>query len=95
MSAAQSLTLTLAPELAARLAAAAARSGLPPAELAVRALADHLDGVTAYGRLGAEMAFIKDRLAELAGIVGEALAEPAPAAVAEICRYRAPKVPPA
>ena len=60
---------------------------------ALRALADHLDGVTAYGRLGEEMAFIKDRLAELAGIVGEALAEPPPAAVAEICRYRAPKAP--
>lgn len=89
MSATQSLTLTLAPELAARLATAAARSGLPPAELVLRALADHLDGVTAYDRLGDEMAFIKDRLAELAGIVGEALAEPAPAAVAEICRYRA------
>ncbi|KMO36451.1 hypothetical protein [Methylobacterium aquaticum] len=95
MSAAQSLTLTLTPELAARLAAATERTGLPPAELVLRALADHLDGVTAYGRLGEEMAFIKDRLAELAGIVGEALAEPPPAAVAEICRYRAPKAPPA
>jgi hypothetical protein len=52
-------------------------------------LADHLDGLTAYGRLGDEMAFIKDRLAELTGLVGEALAEPTPAAVAEICRYKA------
>ncbi|BAU94157.1 hypothetical protein MPPM_5552 (plasmid) [Methylorubrum populi] len=89
MSAAQSLTLPLTPELAARLAAATERTGLPAEELALRALVDHLDGITAYGRLGAEMAFIKDRLAELAGIVGDALAEPTPAAMAEICRYRA------
>ena len=89
MSAAQSLTLPLTPELAARLAAATERTGLPAEELALLALVDHLDGITAYGRLGAEMAFIKDRLAELAGIVGDALAEPTPAAMAEICRYRA------
>lgn len=89
MSAAQSLTLPLTPELAARLAAATERTGLPAGELALRALVDHLDGITAYGRLGAEMAFIKDRLAELAGIVGDALAEPTPTAMAEICRYRA------
>lgn len=88
---AQSLTLTLTPELAARLVAATERTGLLPTELALRALADHLDGITAYGRLGEELAFIKDRLAELAGVVGEALAEPPAAAVAEICRYRAPK----
>lgn len=87
----QSLTLTLTPDLAARLAAAAERTGLAAEDLALRALADHLDGITAYGRLGAEMAFIKDRLAELAGIVGDALAEPTPAAMGEICRYRAPK----
>ena len=93
MPAAQTLTLTLTPELALRLTAAAERTGLPATELVLRALADHLDGVTAYGRLGEEMAFIKDRLAELTGIVGEALAEPEPAAMAEICRYRAPKAP--
>jgi len=40
------------------------------------------------------MAFIKDRLAELAGIVGDALAEPTPDAMAEICRYRAKASPP-
>ncbi|MCY1640661.1 hypothetical protein [Methylorubrum sp. SL192] len=39
------------------------------------------------------MALVKDRLAELAGLVGEALAEPAPSAIAEICRYRAAKAP--
>ncbi|MDE4916280.1 hypothetical protein PQI07_37605 [Methylobacterium sp. 092160098-2] len=89
MPAAQSLTLTLTPELAARLAAAAERTGLPAEDLALRALADHLDDITAYGRLGAEMAFIKDRLAELAGIVGEALSEPTPAAMGQICRYQA------
>ena len=91
MSAPQSLTIPLAAELVARLATAAERSGLTAAELATRAIADHLDGVTAYGRLGEEMALVKDRLAELAGLVGEALAEPAPGAVAEICRYRAAK----
>lgn len=89
MPAAQSLTLTLTPELVARLAAATERTGLPAEDLALRALANHLDDITAYGRLGAEMAFIKDRLAELAGIVGDALAEPTPAAMGEICRYRA------
>jgi len=89
MSAAQSLTLPLTPELVARLAAATERTGLPAEDLALRVLADHLDGITAYGRLGVEMAFIKDRLAELAGIVGDALAEPTPAAMGEICRYRA------
>lgn len=89
MPAVQSLTLPLTPELAARLAAAAARTGLPAEDLVLRALADHLDDITAYGQLGAEMAFIKDRLAELAAIVGDALAEPTPAAMAEICRYRA------
>ena len=94
MPTAQSLTLTLTPELAARLAAAAEHTGLPAEDLALRALADHLDDITAYGRLGAEMAFIKDRLAELAGIVGDALAEPTPDAMAEICRYRAKASPP-
>ncbi|ONF45974.1 hypothetical protein [Methylobacterium radiotolerans] len=94
MPAAQSLTLTLTPELAARLAAAAEHTGLPAEDLARRALADHLDDITAYGRLGAEMAFIKDRLAELVGIVGDALAEPTPAAMGEICRYRAKAPPP-
>ena len=94
MSAAQSLTLTLTPELVARLAAATERTGLPAEDLALRALADHLDDITAYGRLGTEMAFIKDRLAELAGIVGDALAEPTPAAMGEICRYRAKASPP-
>lgn len=89
MPAAQSLTLTLTPELVVRLAAATERTGLPAEDLALRALADHLDGITAYGQLGAEMAFIKDRLAELAGIVGDALAEPTSAAMGEICRYRA------
>ena len=89
------LSLNLDPDLAARLAAATARTGLSPDEIALRALAHHLDGITAYGRLGEEMAFIKDRLAELAGIVGEALAESEPPAMAEICRYRAPKAPPA
>jgi len=93
MSAPQSLTIPLAAELAARLATAAERSGLTAAELATRAIADHLDGVTAYSRLGEEMALVKDRLAELAGLVGEALAEPPPGAVAEICRYRAAKAP--
>jgi predicted transcriptional regulator len=82
MSAPQSLTIPLAAELAARLAAAAERSGLTAAELAARAIADHLDGVTAYGRLGEEMALVKDRLAELA-----------PSAIAEICRYRTAKAP--
>jgi hypothetical protein len=89
------MTLRLEPALAARLSVSAERSGLSPTELVLRALADHLDDVTAYGRLGDEMAFIKDRLAELTGLVGEALAEPTPAAVAEICRYRALKASPA
>lgn len=89
------LILHLEPTLAARLATSAERSGLSPAELVLRALVDHLDGVTAYGRLGDEMAFIKDRLGELTGLVGEALAEPAPGVVAEICRYKALKSNPA
>ena len=88
MPAPSSLTLILDPDLATRLAAAAETSGLDPADLALRALRDHLDGVTAYGRVGDDLALIKAALADLAGAVGEALAEPEPGAVDEICRYR-------
>ena len=88
MPAPSSLTLPLDPDLATRLAAAAETSGLAPADLALRALRHHLDGVTAYGRVRDDLALIKASLADLAGAVGEALAEPEPGAVDSICRYR-------
>ena len=88
MPAPTSLTLTLDVDLAARLAAAAERSGLTPADIALRALRNDVDGVTAYARIGDDLALIKDALADLAGAVGEALAEPEPGGLDSICRYR-------
>jgi predicted transcriptional regulator len=88
MSAPTSLTLTLDPDLAARLAAAAEHTGLQPTEIALRALRNDLDGVTAYARVADDLALIKGALADLAGAVGEALAEPEPGSVDAICRYR-------
>ena len=88
MPAPSSLVLTLDPDLAARLAAAAEGSGLAPTDIALRALRDHLDGVTAYARVADDLALIKGALADLAGAVGEALADPEPGAVNSICRYR-------
>ena len=88
MSAPTSLTLTLDPDLATRLAAAAERTGLQPADIVLRALRDNLDGVAAYARVADDLALIKGALADLAGAVGEALAEPEPSTVDSICRYR-------
>ena len=88
MTAPSNLALTLDPDLAIRLAAAAQVSGLAPADIALRALRHHLDGVTAYGRVADDLALIKAGLADLAGAVGEALAEPEPGAMDSICRYR-------
>ena len=88
MPAPSSLTLTLDPDLATRLASAAQDSGLAPADIALRALRHHLDGVTAYGRVADNLALIKGALADLASAVGEALAEPEPGAVGSICRYK-------
>ena len=88
MSAPSSLALTLDAALAERLAAAAETSGLAPADIALRALQLHLDGVTAYGRVVDDLAQIKTGLADLAGAVGEALTEPEPGAVDSICRYK-------
>lgn len=88
MSASSSLALSLDPDLAARLAAAADGSGLTPTDIALRAIRYHLDGVTAYARVSDDLALIKGALADLAGAVGEALAEPEPGAVDSICRYR-------
>jgi hypothetical protein len=88
MSAPSSLVLTLDTDLAERLAAAAGTSGLAPSDIALRALRHHLDSVTAYGRVIDDLALIKGALADLAGAVGEVLAEPEPGAVDSICRYR-------
>ena len=88
MSAPSSLVLSLDPDLAARLARAAEESGMDPADIALRALRHHLDGVTAYARVSDNLALIKGALADLAGAVGEALAKPEPGAVDSICRYR-------
>ena len=88
MSAPTSLALTLDPDLAARLAAAAAHTGLDPTDIVLRALRNDLDGVAAYARVADDLALIKDAIAALAGAVGEALAEPEPGAVDSICRYR-------
>ena len=88
MSAPTSLTLTLDPDLATRLAAAAERTGLQPTDIVLRALRNSLDGVTAYARVADDLALIKGALADLAGAVGEALADPEPGSVDAICRYR-------
>lgn len=88
MSTPSNLVLPLDPDLATRLATAAETSGLAPADIALRALRFHLDGVTAYGRVNDDLALIKGALADLAGAVGEALAEPEPGAVDSICRYK-------
>lgn len=82
------LVLSLDADLAARLTAAAERVGLSPADIALRALRNDLDGVTAYARVNDDLALIKDAIADLAGAVGEALADPEPGAVDAICRYR-------
>ena len=86
-----SLTLTLDSDLAVRLANAAEQTGLAPADIAMRALLDHLDGIMAYGRVTDDLALIKAALADLAGAVGEALAEPEPGGLDSICRYRPSK----
>ena len=88
MPAPSNLLITLDSDIAARLAAASDGSGLAPADIALRALRNHLDGVTAYSRVADDLALIKSALADLAGAVGEALAEPEPGAVDSICRYR-------
>ena len=90
MSPVQSLTLTLDADLGVRLAAAAEQTGLAPADLVLRALANHLDGIVAYGRMIDELNRVKDGLANLAGVVGEVLAEPNTEAVGAICRYKPP-----
>lgn len=90
MATMQTLTLTLDPDLGARLAAAADRTGLSPTDLVLRALRNELDGVVAYGRMTDELNLVKDGLAALAGLVGEALAEPASGEVQAICRYKPP-----
>ena len=84
----QSLSLTLDADLGTRLAAAAERTGLTPAEIVLRALRNELDGVTAYGRVSDEINAVKDAIALLTSVVGEALAEPPPDAVGAICRYK-------
>jgi hypothetical protein len=84
----QTLTLTLDPDLGSRLAAAAERTGLSPADIVLRALRNDLDGVTAYGRITDEVNLVKDGLAALTGLVGQALAEPAPGEVDAFCRYK-------
>ena len=88
MSLIQTLTLKFEDDLGARLAAAAERTGLSPADLVLRALRNELDGIVAYGRMTDELNFVKDGLAALAGLVGEALAEPSPGAAEAICRYK-------
>ena len=87
----QRLILTLDPDLAGRLGTAAQRTGLDPAELTLRCLRNHLDEVTACSRVFDEIAQVKHHLAELAGLVGEVLAEPTPAAIGEFCRYKPAK----
>lgn len=84
----QTLTLTFEADLGARLAAAAERTGLSPADLVLRALRNDLDGVVAYGRMTDEVNLVKDGLAALAGLVGQALAEPPPGEVQALCRYK-------
>ena len=84
----QTLTLTFEPELGARLAAAAERTGLSPSDLVLRALRNDLDGLVAYARVTDEINLVKDHLAALAGLVGQALADPAPGEVKAICRYK-------
>ena len=88
MSAPTSLALTLDPDRAARLAAAAERTGLQPADIALRALRNDLEGITAYARVADDLALIKGAIADLAGAVGEALADPEPGTLDSICRYR-------
>lgn len=88
MAAPQILTISLDPGLADRLAAATKQSGLTASDLVVRALTDHLDGVTAYGRITDEVNAVKNHVATLAGLIGEALAEPPPGAAEAICRYK-------
>lgn len=90
MPSVQSLTLTFDADLAARLTAASEQTGLAPADLVLRALANHLDGVVAYDRVTDELNRVKDGLATLAGLVGEVLAEPDAEAVGAICRYTTP-----
>ena len=90
MPSVQSVVLTLDTDLGARLAAASEQTGLAPADLVLRALANHLDGVVAYDRVTDELNRVKDGLATLAGLVGEVLAEPNTEAVGAICRYKAP-----
>ena len=93
MTAPSSVTLNLDPDLAGRLAVAAERSGLAPADIVLRALRDNLDGITAYARVADDLALIKGAISDLAGAVGEALAEPEPEAVDSICRYKPGKAP--
>ncbi|NEU12711.1 hypothetical protein G3T14_11250 [Methylobacterium sp. BTF04] len=90
MPAVQTLTLTLDPDLAIRFAEAVERTGLSSADLVSRALRNDLDGIVAYGRMYDEINLVKDRLATLASLIGEVLAEPAQSEMAAICRYKAP-----
>ncbi|MGU3285142.1 ribbon-helix-helix domain-containing protein [Methylobacterium mesophilicum] len=83
----RTLTVTFDADLGTRLAEAAERSGLSPADLVLRAVRNDLDGVTAYARITDEVNLVKDGLAALAGLVGEVLAEPPPDMVGSICRY--------
>jgi hypothetical protein len=84
----RTLTLTLCAELGTLLAEAAERSGLSPSDLVLRAVRNEIDGVTAYGRITDEVNLVKDRLAVLTALVGEALEPPAPGEVDAICRYK-------
>jgi len=82
------LTVSFDAELGLRLAEAAERSGFSPTDLVLRAVRNDLDGVTAYARITDEVNLVKDGLAALTGLVGQALAEPTPGEVAAICRYK-------
>ncbi|KAB1070583.1 hypothetical protein [Methylobacterium planeticum] len=84
----RTLTVTFDANLGTRLAEAAERSGLLPTDLVLQAVRNELDGVTAYGRITDEVNLVKDRLAALVALVGEALEPPAPGEVDAICRYK-------
>ena len=84
----RTLTVSFDAELGLRLAEAAERSGFSLTDLVLRAVRNDLDGVTAYARITDEVNLVKDGLAALTGLVGQALAEPTPGEVAAICRYK-------
>jgi hypothetical protein len=89
---ARTISLTFDPDLAGRLEAASSTTGLSHADLIVRCVRNHLDGVVSYDRVTDELGLVKDALLELSGLVGQVLAEPDERAVGEFCRYKPPKV---